>query len=559
MDDVVALADEYMDLTFDADPVTPAVLGLDPERTGLEDLGEEAELRLWRALTDIVTRVRAIDPSRLSDQDRTTRDVLLTSAQAQLESLDAKTVEFCVSDGMQAPASSILTVLPMIPVTTPAQAAAHLERLRQLPTYLEQAAERHRVGIISGRRPVARGVRDAIGHVDRYLAHPQSDPLLRQVAPEGAVDFDQERARILAERVRPAFRRYRDVLETEILPKGRPDEEVGLCHIPGGDTIYRSLIRVHTTSDRTADDLHDTGLRLIGELAREYREVGARVFGTDDLREIFRRLRTDPELRWGDGGELLDAARAAVSRAEQVTSEWFGLIPSQQCVVEPVPEAESPGAPPAFYMQPAADGSRPGTYFANTYKAGERFRHTAEATAFHEAVPGHHFQLSLALGLTDLPLLRRLGRFTAYAEGWGLYSERLADEMGLYSGDVALLGMLSNDSMRAGRLVVDTGLHAKGWSRQQAIDYLVENTPMAEVEIVSEVDRYINWPGQALAYMVGRLEIERVRKQAEESLGERFDIRAFHDVVLGGGALPLSVLADVVQAWTSSGVAAASR
>jgi len=553
MDDVVALADEYMDLMFDADPVTPAVLGIDPERTGLEDLGEEAEQRQWRALTDIVTRARAIDPARLSAESRTTRDVLITSAQARLESLDAKTLEFCVSDGMQAPAASILTVLPMIPVATPAQATAHLERLRQLPVYLDEAAERHRVGIMAGRVPVARGVRGAIEHIDRYLADPQSDPLLRQEAPDGAADFDDERDRILAERVRPAFRRYRDVLETEILPRGRPDEEAGVCHIPGGDTIYRSLIRVHTTSDRTADDLHDTGLRIIDDLAREYREIGGRVFGTDDLQEIFRRLRTDKELRWNDGDELLDAARAAVARAEEATPEWFGRIPSQPCVVEAVPEAEGPGAPPAYYMQPAADGSRPGTYFANTYKAGERFRHTAEATAFHEAVPGHHFQLSTALGLTDLPLLRRLGGFTAYIEGWGLYAERLAGEMGLYSGDVALLGMLSNDSMRAGRLVVDTGLHAKGWSRQQAIDYLLEHTPMAEVEIVSEVDRYINWPGQALAYMVGRLEIERVRAKAEEAMGERFDIRAFHDVVLGGGALPLSVLDDVVSAWSTAG------
>lgn len=558
MDDVVALADEYMDLMFDVDPLMPAILGIDPERSGLEDLGEEAEQRQWRALTDIVTRAKAIDTARLSTESRTTRDVLIASAQARLESLDAKTVEFCISDGFQAPAMSMLMLLPMVPVATSGQASAQLDRLRAVPGYLEEAAERHRTGLDTGRRPIARGVRNAIAHIDRYLAAPEDDPLLRQESPADAPDFDAERARILAERVRPAFRRYRDVLETEILPRGRPDEESGVCHVPGGDTIYRSLARVHTTTDRTADDLHETGLRLIGELAEEYREIGARVFGTDDVQEIFRRLRTDAELRWNNGDQLLEASREAVDRAERATPQWFGTIPPESCVVEAVPETDAPGAAPAYYLSPAADGSRPGTYFANTHQAEQRFRHTVEATAFHEAVPGHHFQISRALGLIDLPLLRRLGDFNAYTEGWGLYAERLAHEMGLYSGDITLLGMLSNDSMRAGRLVVDTGLHAKGWSRQQAIDYLTENTPMADVEIVSEVDRYINWPGQALAYMVGRLEIERVRAKAEDALGGSFDIRAFHDVVLGGGAMPLSVLDGVVAEWARASQAAAS-
>jgi uncharacterized protein (DUF885 family) len=200
-------------------------------------------------------------------------------------------------------------------------------------------------------------------------------------------------------------------------------------------------------------------------------------------------------------------------------------------------------------MMPSLDGKRPGVYFANTYQAHERGRQTSEATAFHEAVPGHHFQQAISLELTGLPLLRRCADVNAYAEGWGLYCERLADEMGLYSGDVDRLGMLTLDSMRAGRLVVDTGLHSKGWSRQQAIDYLMTNTPMAPVEIVAEVDRYIAAPGQALSYMVGRLEIQRLRAEAARTLGDRFDIRAFHDLVLGGGPLPLSVLDQVVTRW----------
>lgn len=214
-----------------------------------------------------------------------------------------------------------------------------------------------------------------------------------------------------------------------------------------------------------------------------------------------------------------------------------------------MPAADAPGAPTAYYMPPSLDGTRQGTYFANTHRVEERFRYQAEAIAFHEAVPGHHFQITLAQQLTDLPLLRRVAGFTAYSEGWGLYTERLADEMGLYSSDVARLGMLALDSMRAGRLVVDTGLHAHGWSRQRGVDYLRENTPLALVEIENEVDRYLAAPGQALAYMVGRLEILRIREEAERALGDRFDIRAFHDVLIGGGALPLSVLGEVVADW----------
>ncbi|MFC4002008.1 DUF885 domain-containing protein [Prauserella oleivorans] len=551
MSDVVALADEYMDLLFDAEPLLPAMLGLDPARTGLGEVSEQAERELRHALERVLEQARALDPAALSAEDRTTRDVLVSSAQGRIDQIDTKTIEFCVSDLFSAPAAGLLTILPMVPVAAPEHAAAHLDRLAAVPAYLDQVAERHRAGVAAGRVPVARLVRNAMAHLDRYLAEPDTDPLLRQPAPEGAPDFAAARERLLREVVRPAFARYRDVLGTELADHGRPDDRPGVCHLPDGDALYRTLARLHTTTDRDPEDLHETGLRLIGELAQEYREIGGRVFGTGDLQEIFHRLRTDPALRWRDADELLDTARSAITRAEQAAPEWFATIPPQPCVVEPVPAAEAPGAPAAYYLLPAADGSRPGTYFANTHESTERFRHVAEVTAFHEAVPGHHLQLSLALGLTGLPLLRRLGDFNAYSEGWGLYSERLAHEVGLYSGDVALLGMLSMDSMRAGRLVVDTGLHAKGWSREQALGFLRQNTPMPEVEIVSEVDRYIAYPGQALSYMVGRLEIQRLRAEAAQRLGDRFDIREFHDVVLGGGALPLSVLGDVVSAWAA--------
>lgn len=545
---VSALADEFVDLLFDTDPLLPALLGLTSARPGLADVSEDAEQAQRAAFEDMARRARALDPTDLDDQDLVTRDVLVSQARARIEGIDTRLVEFTITDFFVAPASSLLSLLPMIEVTDAEQARAQLDRLAAIPAYLEQAAQRHRAGVAAGRLPVAHLVRAAIAHLDRYLAAPEADPLLRQPGPDSG--FVTRRAKLLEDVVRPAFAAYREALTT-IAPHGRPEDRAGVCHLPGGEAVYAALARTHTTTERTPDELHATGLELLEKLREEYAEIGGRVFGTRDIGEIFTRLRTDPALRWSSADELLETARSAITRAERAAPRWFGRIPPQPWVVEPVPAAEAPGAAPAYYLWPSADGSRPGTYFANTYQVTERFRHTAEATAFHEAIPGHHFQLSTALGLTDLPLLRRIGDVNAYSEGWGLYAERLAHEMGLYSDDVALLGMLTLDSMRAGRLVVDTGLHAKGWSRQQAIDFLDRNTPMPHVEIVAEVDRYLAYPGQALSYMVGRLEFQRLRVEAERDLGERFDIRAFHDLVLGGGALPLSVLENVVRSWVS--------
>jgi uncharacterized protein (DUF885 family) len=400
--------------------------------------------------------------------------------------------------------------------------------------------------------PVAHLVEAAVKHLDRYLSDPDNDPLTRPAPPDGALTgFAQRRDRVLADTVRPAFAAYRDVLADEIAAHGRPADRPGLIWLPGGDALYADLVRVHTSTDRTPDEIHQTGLDVIEGLRAEYAELGGQALGTSDLAEIFARLRTDEALRWGSADELLDAARHAITRAEAAAPAWFGVLPAQSCEVQAVPEADAANAPPAYYVPPSLDGERGGVYYANVDRVTERFRHQAETMAFHEAVPGHHFQVSISQELPGLPMLRRLADVTAYAEGWGLYSERLADEMGLYSDGLTRIGMVTADSMRAGRLVVDTGLHAKGWSRQQAVDFLAEHTPMAAVEIETEIDRYIAYPGQALSYMVGRLEIQRIRAAAEAALGDTFDIRGFHDVVLGNGPLPLSVLSDVVGGWVA--------
>jgi uncharacterized protein (DUF885 family) len=541
------LADELLRLSFTADPMMATILGVPGHDDRLGDRSDEAQQAIRTAALDIAARTEAVDPAGLEPDDVVTRAAVLHHAHQMVTEVDVRGVEYSITDLFVGPAAELLSWLPMIVLNERAEADAYLARLRAIPAYLETVAQRHRAGCAAGRVPVAHLVTAAADHLDRYLDAPE-DVLARPAFDDAA--FDEERATVLADVVRPAFARYRDVLRTEVLPHGRDTEHVGLCELPDGDTLYAGLARIHTTTDRTPDELHRTGLEVIARLAEEYAEIGSRVFGTRDLAEIFEKMSGDPAMRWRDGDELLDSARTAVARAEAAVPAWFGRLASSQCKVEPVPESDAPGSPAAYYTWPSMDGRRPGIYFANTYRAEERDRFVSEVMAFHEGVPGHHFQIALAQEFTHLPLFRRVATPNAYAEGWGLYCERLADEMGLYSSDVDRLGMLAMDSMRAGRLVVDTGMHAKGWSREQAVAFLRDNTPMGELEIGTEIDRYIAMPGQALSYMVGRLEIQRIRAAAEARLGERFDIRAFHDVVLTNGPLPLAVLDQVVRAWT---------
>jgi uncharacterized protein (DUF885 family) len=546
---VLSLADELLQLYFQENPLYATILGVAGYGRELSDPSQAAEADLLARVQDVAARASAVEVTGLSADDVVTRAMVIHHAGEMVDLLDARQVEFTISDLFVAPAANLIMTLPMLPLTTPESQDDYLARLRAIPAHLATIADRHRAGVAVGRVPVASLVTKAVEHLDRYLADPSTDPLARQEVP---AEFAARREEVLASVVRPAFAAYREVLVDEMVAAGRQDDRVGVCWLPGGEELYRALARVHTTTNRTPDELHQTGLDIIAALTDEYAELGARVFGTSDRAEIFARMTKDPATRWRDAEELLTSARDTVTRAEAEAPAWFGLLPSQQCKIEAVPATDAPGAPAAYYVWPSMDGSRPGIYFANTDRATERDRFTSEVTAFHEAVPGHHFQITIAQELTHLPMLRRVVNPTAYAEGWGLYTERLAEEMGLYTSDVYRLGMLAMDSMRAGRLVVDTGMHAKGWTREQALTYLRENTPMADLDIRNEVDRYIVYPGQALSYMVGRLEIQRMRTAAQQTLGDRFDIRAFHDQVLGNGALPMAVLDEVITSWTTA-------
>ena len=554
MNEIHTLADEVLDAQSRFDPLNATMLGVPGHDHRLADPSDAAEQELRLRARRIAGRAEQLGVLEPDPDDRVTAAVIMQQAGALVDRIDARMVEYTVTDNNYVgAAATLLTLIPVAVLSDVERAGAYLARLRAVPRYLDRIAGRQRAGVAAGRVPVRRLVDAAVAHLDRYLADPAGDPL-RGPAVDPAVHpdlggFDAERDHLLADTVRPALGRYRDVLAGEIACHARADDRPGLCFLPGGDVAYAALTRVHTSTDRSPDDLHRVGLDLAKQLREEYADLGAKVFGSTDQAEIFRRLATDPAMRWYDGDELIAHARAAVERAEAALPRWFGVVPEQRCEVRPVPAAEAPGAPLAYYFQPPLDGSRPGVYYANTHRAQDRNRFLSEVTAFHESVPGHHLQLALAIQRTDLPPLRRLADVNASIEGWALYAERLAQEMGLYSDDVARLGMLAMDSTRAARLVVDTGLHAKGWSREDAVTYLRENTPLSALEIGSEVDRYIAYAGQALSYMVGRLEIDRIRAETGRRLGARFDLRAFHDVVLGSCPLPLGVLDRVLSAW----------
>ncbi|MDP8961410.1 MAG: DUF885 domain-containing protein [Actinomycetota bacterium] len=550
-----ALAEEAFRKSLAADPFEATLLGFRDFDHEVPDLSEAFEERRREELDAILRQAANIEAQELHGEDRVTHGTLLFETRSQRHALDSRLIELAISPTIGGTHVQVLQLVPKVTLVEPSQAAAYLERCAKLDGLLEQAADRHRQGAARGRTPPARAVIGAIGQIDRYLATPIArDPLLSPQPPSGwdaADSWREELAAVLEGIVRPAMGRYRDRVRDEVLPHARPDERSGVSWLPDGVEVYTQAIERHTTTALGAEEIHQLGLDLIAALGDEYRHIGRNVLGTTDLATIFARLRQDPALRFERREQVRRAAEEALGRADAAAATWFGQLPSVGCIVREIPDVEAREGTIAYYFPPAQDGSRPGIYWINTYQPETRTRFECEALAFHESVPGHHLQCALAQEL-DLPPFRRFSFVNAYVEGWGLYAERLADEMGLYTSDLTRLGMLSMDSLRAGRLVVDTGLHAKGWSRQQAVDFLRSNSPQALNNIDNEVDRYIAWPGQALGYMIGRLELRRLRDEARMRLGDRFDVRTFHDVVLGHGAVPLGVLGEVVDDWIAS-------
>lgn len=546
------LAEEMFRLQLSSQPLYASQLGYTEYLGELPDPSDEGVSRLRATLEGVLERASRIAPEALDTERRITHALLLRQAADQLLTLEARAEDYTIATMASTGLGAVVLVnFPKAQLKTSDDAEAYLRRCARVPHWLGQLAERTAVGAAAGRRPVRRLVRNLAAQLAAQLEAPiADDPLVGVKEPQGTPGSWRDRlVGVVRDEVRPALAAYRDHLLGQVEPEARDDDHPGLAHLPGGVELYQRLAAQHTTTDHGVEEIHRTGLDLVAALTEEMRELGGRTLGTTDFAEITSRLREDQSLRFTSAEEILDTAATALRRAQEALPAWIGRLPEVGCQVRPMSPYEVENGLLGYYQWPSGDGARPGTYWVNTYKPGTRPRYEAEALAFHESVPGHHTQLGLSQELAEQSDFRRHARVTAFTEGWALYTERLADEMGLYTSDVSRLGMISFDFWRACRLVVDTGMHAMGWSRDRAVAYMFDNSALTRKNVENEIDRYISWPGQALGYMLGRLEIRRLREEAETRLGPAFDLRAFHAEILSHGALPLSVLAGVVDRW----------
>jgi len=552
------LATAFWEDVLETNPTFATVLGDRRFDDRLDDPTPAALTAVARRRRATAQAAGAIDGDQLTQPERFTRQMLIDEAEAQAASIEAGTTDWTV-DPLNGPQTHFLDLVEYQTIGTPEDGARMIARWRAIGPYLDELIANVRRAATDGRVAVRAPVERTIDILRGLEALPADDWKLAAPARDEHADwsdadlasFRTDLVAVVEDVAVPAFRRYREVLESEILPLARPPEEAGLVHLPGGRAAYDAFIRVHTTLPLEPEAIHETGLREMDRIDREFVELGGRLLGTTDLASTLAALRADPKLHFATSGEVFSTARRSLERAVAAIPDWFGRLPKAACEVIPIPSHAEAHQTIAYYSWPAIDGSRPGRYYINLHAPETRPRYEAEALAFHEAVPGHHLQIAIAQELEGIPTFQRTLGSTAFAEGWGLYTERLSDEMGLYTGDLDHFGILSFDAWRAGRLVVDTGMHALGWSRDQAVAYLREHTALGENNIENEVDRYIVWPGQALAYKIGQLEILRLRADARERLGERFDIKGFHDAVLGSGAVSLATLGQIVDAWVA--------
>ncbi len=430
-----------------------------------------------------------------------------------------------------------------------------LTRLQTLDRVVDQSIALMREGVERGLVPPSVLVQRLPKQIDRQIvADPTQSPFYDVFArmPDSIRAAERERLQAaaraaIATTVVPAYARLGQYVEREYLPRSRAT--VGLWDTPNGTSRYAQLARFYTTTELTPDEIHHLGLREVARIRTEMMAVIARTGFEGTFEAFLAYLRTDPKFRYTDPKELLVAYEAMAKRVDPLLPQYFGKLPRMPYGVRPIAEQIAPDTTTAYYQAPAMDGSRAGYYYVNLYRPEERPKYEIPVLTIHEAVPGHHLQIALAQELGELPEFRRDFEATAFVEGWGLYAESLGQEMGFYDDPYDKFGQLTYEMWRAVRLVVDTGLHHKRWSRQQAIDYFKANAAKTELDIVNEIDRYIGNPGQALAYKIGELRIKQLRREATEQLGDRFDLRAFHDVVLGSGAVPLDVLTANVQRW----------
>ena len=498
-----------------------------------------------------------IDRNQLNAVDRVSYDLFKRQAEEEVEGnrFPNELLQLTQMDGIQQDAAQMFSVMPG---ATSAQLENHLARLQALPGQVDEVIALLREGLAKGITPPQITLRDVPQQVLNQIPdEPLKSPLLQgfadlppTVSGEEGLRLRAAAAKVYTAEVRPAFQRLHAFLTEKYLPAARTS--IAAADLPDGKAWYAWRVKTRTSTDLTPQQIHDIGLAEVKRIHAEMERVKAQTGFKGTLKEFFVYLRNDPKFYFTDKEELLKAYRDIAKRIDPQLMKLFKTLPRSTYGVIPVPTYAEKSQTTAYYNGGSQEAGRPGYFYANTYELNTRPKWEMEPLTLHEAVPGHHLQISLAQEMGDLPEFRRYGGYTAFVEGWGLYSESLGEELGLYTDPYAKFGQLTYEMWRAIRLVVDTGMHSLGWTRQQAIDFFLENAGKSEHDIVVEVDRYIVWPGQALAYKLGELKIKELRAYATKELGPKFDVRLFHDEVLRNGAVPLSVLDDNIKAWVAA-------
>ncbi len=554
---LVKLSDDFFQYSLDSSPTSAILRGHKSYFDKIEEISDDQFNHETELVNDAMEKLASIDFNSLTNREKVTHGMLEFALSSQKDSLLDRGWEY--SAGVIGFTGFLIDYNQQMFIPDLESADLLLKRLELYKRLYGQISTVQKIGLDNNRVATERNLLRTIDQLENYLATSlESDPLLLvnfspQITEPQISNWKDAAKEIIQTHVRPSVLSYLELLRTEHLPRGRSDAEPGIMWIEGGEESYlRSLRKFTGHKDITVKEVHEIGMSEIERLKEEFLAIGKGVFNEVNTPEdVIYKMQTDSSMRYESKEQMLQLAVDTIERAYKPLGDWFTVFPKSPCKVLPVPSEAEQHAPPAYYFPPLPDGSRDGTYFLNTYKAETKSVFEAESVAFHEAIPGHHLDRTIAVELQDVPNFQKYVASTAFVEGWGLYSEQLANEMGLYSNDVQQLGRLGNDAWRACRLVLDTGMHGMGWSRDKAIDFFKANSPIEELNANIETDRYIAWPGQACSYKMGQLKIEEQRRKAEDALGDNFDIRYFHDEVLCDGGITLPILENKIEAFIS--------
>jgi prolyl oligopeptidase len=552
-EDFRAILDETWDWQLAENPVRASRLGDRRFNDQWTDMSLTAFERRFEQQRAFLRRLRAIDSSTLSATDALNYDLFRRQLEDSIEGQQFN--DHLMPMSQRGGVQSLESTAETLRLATVQDYEDWLARMTKIASVVKQTTALMEEGRKTGYMPPKILMARIPNQISSQLVEdPEMSPFYKAFSsmPDSIGEEDRQRIRQLAKQaidksIVPAYREFSNYFNDVYLPASR--DSIGASSLPNGEAFYEYRTRFFTTTSMTPDEVHRLGLNEVKRIRNEMQTVIDELEFEGSFADFLNFLRTDPQFYYDTPEELFEGYLAVCKRIDPELVRLFGKLPRMPYGLRPIPDNIAPDTTTAYYNGPAADGSRPGYYYVNLYRPEVRPKYEMEVLSIHEAVPGHHLQIALQMEMEDMPNFRKYSGFTAFTEGWGLYSESLGYEMGFYEDPYSRFGALTYDMWRAVRLVVDTGMHYKGWTRQQAIDFFKDNAAKKEADIINEIDRYISWPGQALAYKIGQLKMFELRHKAEQALGEDFDIRAFHDALLAGGAVPMEILETRMNRW----------